>query len=197
MLRKVKIFALIVCSALILTGCPPPCSSYVKVNYGEIPDSILNLIPYSDGERVSFQHSNGLVVNYSISRTEEESVEIEEWSCYEVNHKVIKAFLTPDYPIFQISLYITKFDSTYYDYSIGVGSSSVNIPVNTTPWSVDNLFDSVEVNDVLYTNVFKLKAYSYWDESENQIYLDSIYFNFETGILQLIMSNNETYRLCN
>jgi hypothetical protein len=196
MLRLALKLVSIVVLAITLSGCPPPCESYLKVDNGAIPDSIISLVPYSDGDTVRFRHSMGHIIGYAVERERNFYTEIfDRGACIELTYETDNTLLTPDYPVFSFALNITGFDTTLYVLDIMMGSNYVSIPLNSEYWDNYKITDSVEVQSIFYYDVFKLKASSYWYNSSSEMYLDSLYFNFSSGILKLIMSNNENYTL--
>ena len=99
------------------------------------------------------------------------------------------------------------FHSTLNDSNKWSEPVNVGYPINTPN---DDLFyiptadfqldyfekvDSLIIDSVTYKDVFKLNSDygSYYDK--DSIYADSLYYNYEYGILKILMSNGESYEI--
>ena len=187
-MKKITLGLLI---AILFTSCWP-CNSVI-IDNGNLPDSVFSLIPYQNQKKYQFEHSAGKVITFRAQR----ALTYEESSCAEccdvLKYQVDKTDLYPDYPISNITISLSNLDTNYIDFSLGIGRSGFAIPSNTEGLTNTELVDSVLVGDTYYYDVFKLKSFS-WSEQEG-IYTDSLYYNFEYGILKLIMSNEEYYQI--
>lgn len=190
-MRKILLLLL----PVLLTGCWP-CETTL-IDNGPLPDSVLKYIPYENGSVYKFKHSNGLVVGYETARetTGERSYCVEcckyEYK-YESNHTELK----PDYPIFNIQFDIDNQDTAYIQLYASVGKYGFYIPTNTyDDYMYYEKVDSLLVDTAWYYQVYKLKS-NYDDYyTPDLIYVDSIYYNFNNGILKIIMSNDESYTI--
>ncbi|MEA3451372.1 MAG: hypothetical protein U9Q83_05655 [Bacteroidota bacterium] len=181
---------------VLISGCSQcNLTNQIIIENGKLPDSALLYIPYQDGEIYKFKHSNGLVVNFSTYRkTTDEITGCVEYCKYETHYQKNSTNLYPDYPIFDINLEINNLDTNYIFCSAFIAKSSFIIPTGNNNFENVKKMDSVLIDTVYYKDVFKIKAnyYSYIDES---ISVDSMYYNYEFGILKIIITNDETYTI--
>lgn len=179
---------------LLLYGCPP-CDP-IMLDNGPLPDSILTLVPYQDGETYRLKHSNGQVISFTARRyTEKELMDCHYCCDFTINYENNITQLTPDYPVFAISLMLSNADTIRYDFSCNIGKYFLNVPVKPDPYAVYVDFaDSLLVGDNYYYDVFKIKPYNHslWNEP---IKVDSVFYNNENGILLIKMTNEEYYSI--
>ena len=105
--------------------------------------------------------------------------------------------LWADYPIFSISLSVNNADTLWYPVSIDIGHRGfwlVDDPLNENGYLH---LDSLELDDQVYYDISLLKNTGGWGSSSNEFYTDSLYFNKQSGILKIIMSNGEYYQKVN
>ncbi len=181
--------------ALILTGCPPLCE-YKLIEYGTLSDEAINCSPYLDGQSYSFIHSEGQEVSFLASRTREMQTDYYD-ECTEVRSESDLSILTPDYPIFSCNVGIRKSDTTQYSCLIWAGGSSFWLPFTIQIDFGHTYFDSIQIGQNWYREVYKIG--NNWRDGipEGQILADSIYYNTSHGILKILMSNREFYEISN
>ena len=73
---------------------------------------------------------------------------------------------------------------------------SARLPLIGEDTSNYEMLDSLKVNGRYYHDVFKLKSelVDYYEE-EGSIHADTYYYNYENGLLGVVMSNGEKYWL--
>ncbi len=182
----------------LLVACPN-CPEPEHIDVGEIPEEILNLVPYQDGESYNFIHSEGQVILFSTQRnTEEEYFSCENYCCetiYEYDLNTTR--LTPNYTLFPIKIIISTNNfqetPTAYYLNLKIGTGYVQIPQSTENNYNGTFVASININNIDYTNVYKLKASTY--ETATGIKIDSVYYNYQKGILKILMDNEEYYEI--
>lgn len=180
--------------ALFLWGCPP-CDPIILDN-GPLPDSILALVPYNNGNVYKLQHSNGKVINFVAHRySQNEIMECRHCCDHIFRYETNTTKLTPDYPVFSISFMLSNADTSYFGFSCNVGKYFLNIPVSKNQHSVFvDYADSLQIGEIYYHDVLRIKPYNnnLWNEP---IRVDSVFYNRTEGILLIKMSNNEYYQI--
>jgi hypothetical protein len=189
---RTGIFLLFV--VVLLYGCPP-CET-ITLDNGPLPDSLLAKVPYQDGNTYSFQHSNGQVINYTAQRaTEKELMHCDHCCDYNYNYEINTTKLTPDYPVFNISLRLSNSDTIHHEFSCNIGKYFLNIPLTRSQYYVNFDFaDSLQIGNTFYKEVFKIKPYNHYLYDE-PVKVDSLFYNYTDGILLIKMSNEEYYRI--
>jgi len=104
--------------------------------------------------------------------------------------------LKPNYPIFNIEIRISNHDSAFNVLSIYAGNSYFMFShSNQFGFVADTFEDSLVLDNKTFYNVQKMKNYGY---GYNEIQLaDSIYYNQESGIIKIKLSNGESYTVSN
>lgn len=194
-------FILLLVVLLLWTGCRP--CTYQTINLGPLPEEILTKVPYQNGRVYNFDHSGGLSVGFSTVRASEKyqsypdlcfcSNQTVNFYVSEVNTTVLE----PDYPIFDIRLELTNHIDSSYSFSVMVGSAYFTIPLQTADtayWPV-TIADSVQIGNKYYKEVFKLKNFDDYWYGNDSIRVDSLFYNFDQGILLIKMTNQEYYAI--
>jgi len=177
----------------LLNSCRPPCNP-IPVENGPIPDKALACVPYKDGETYKLIHTEGLVIEFASTRkTTQQWSECTECCKYEYHYETNHTLLIPDYPIFNIEFYISNMDTSYIQCYGTAGKYGFGIPTQPEQqYPYYKQIDSMFINSEYYYDIFGFKTdngYSYQDS----IRVDSIFYNYEFGIVKILMSNGETY----
>lgn len=179
---------------LLFFGCFP-CDPPAKVEIGPLSDSALLMLPYVNGETYSFRHSNGFVVNFNAERlTHDEWTYCHHCCEYIYHYEVDNTVLATDYPIFNINFRIDNANEPNLYFQAIFSRARFYIPTFTDELDYFEFADSLKVNDTFYYNVFKLKSDAYGYPSQ-EIFVDSMYFSYEKGIIKILMSNDEDYTI--
>ncbi|MBE0662642.1 MAG: hypothetical protein IH597_09255 [Bacteroidales bacterium] len=180
---------------LLLYGCVP-CDDPIVLDNGPLPDSILAMVPYADGNVYSLQHSNGQIINFASTRFSETEVEDCHYCCdHTISYEINSTKLTPDYPVFSIDFWLSNADTIQYGFSCNVGKYFLNIPVHKHQYSVFlDYADSIQIGSTYYYDVFRIKPYNHNLYNE-PIKVDSVYYNRTEGIIFIKMSNEEYYSI--
>ena len=108
----------------------------------------------------------------------------------------------PDYPLFDIDIRFSNAymaDSVYYDYparhkyaQLQCHDLYASIPFIGEPTDLFKVHESFEVNGHVYHDVFE-----FVNEGQDLqgIYLKTLYYNYEKGVIAIYMSNGEKYLL--
>ena len=197
---------------VLLTACPQHKEPMYK-DLGRIPAQYLATVPYQDGDVFRMQHeSDRVIIDFTVSRHRQKEtgydyIYLEKYKPapnYYYDYEVDITKCTPNYPIFDVEI---SFSNIYLLYEEEGMASEVEKQANLfavgSAWipffgedhSNYNVADSLEINRRYYHDVFKLTAEKsyYYEEDENAIYAETYYYNYEKGLLGVIMSNGEKY----
>jgi len=188
--------AAILLAGLTLFFSCHPCDPPLLIDNGNIPDSILDLVPYQSGKTYSFQHSGGLVIRFSTARqSREEWLRCERCCLNETKFEVNSTTLTPDYPIFNFGFELSNPDTVHVSFTAIVGYYWFQIPVTDDQSKLCDFADSVLMDHRFYQNVYKIKSNYGSAYDRDTIFADSLYYSYQDGIIQVIMSNGEKYTI--
>ncbi len=191
---KLQYLPVVTLLSLLAYGCG--CYGPTEIiDLGRIPDSILSQVAYQDGQIYSFTHSGGKVINFMAQRTShDEFMECERCCDFAYKYQVNETILTPDYPVSKMSIQLSSQDSTYYSHLIGIGRSGFYLTPGIPDLYPSDYADSLLINGTWHTGVYSLKnTDSYW-VSQDSIRPDSLYYNFSSGIIRIVMTNGEYYQ---
>ena len=208
-LRKAVFTMALVAMSVLFTACPR--SKQVHVDLGSIPDQYLATVPYRNGDVFKMQHeSDRLVIDFTVSRHRQ--IETGFDYVYEKNkpapnyvydYEVDITKCTPNYPIFEVEINFSNAYMAYDEEDMPSWEKSANlfavgsarIPFFGEEHPNYEMLDSLKVNGRYYCDVFKLMANADYYESEGSIHAETYYYNYEKGLLGVIMSNGEKYWL--
>lgn len=208
--RKMRIPVVLVAMTLLFTACPRSKTTYVDL--GRIPEQYLATVPYRNGDVFRMKHeSDRTIIDFIVSRHRQKETGFdymyEKYKpapnyVYEYEADITKC--TPNYPIFNVEI---SFSNQYMAFEeegtsnwpksatlFAVGSA--RIPLIGEDHSNYEMLDSLKVNGRYYHDVFKLKSelVDYY-EVEGSIHADTYYYNYENGLLGVVMTNGEKYWL--
>lgn len=198
---------LVLGAMLLLTACPRKESIYVDL--GRIPNQYLATVPYRNGDVFCMKHETSkLVIDFTVSRHRQKETGFdylfEKYKpapnyIYEYELDITKC--TPNYPVFDVEI---SFSNQYMAYEedgmqswnkcaslFAVGAA--RFPFIGEDCSNYEMVDSLEINDHYYHDVFKLKVEAGYYENEGSICAETYYYNYEKGLLGVVMSNGEKY----
>ncbi|MDF1574885.1 MAG: hypothetical protein P1P86_06790 [Bacteroidales bacterium] len=192
-MRKGFRYILFATMGTVLTACPPPCD-YHLIDFGSLSEEAISSSPYIDGQTYSFLHSEGYKISFYASRSREKQSDYYD-ECTEVRRESDLSTLTPDYPIFPCNIGIHKTDTARYECLIWAGGSSFWLPCTMEIDLGHSYFDSIQIGQNWYREVYKMG--NNWRDGipEGQILADSIFYNTAFGILKIEMSNGEFYEI--
>lgn len=169
----------------------------------------LGLIPYQKGEETNFIHSNGYLFGLKVVEDRLEWNEYRdfcEWSCCGIDYfsyQVKTLILESTYPKFQIEMSLGG--TSFNEYDPNVLNIKLNnrhhiqfpydISSNLISDSVSNIlfYESIVLNNKEFDNVF-MRQFDFFNIDSTVLVPKSMYFN-DLGIVQIEMSNDETYTL--
>ena len=208
--RKMTAPAVFGALLLLLTACPRSKTTYVDL--GRIPEQYLVTVPYRNGDVFRMKHeSDRTVIDFTVSRHRQKETGFDYMyekykpapNCiYEYEADITKC--TPNYSIFNVEI---EFSNRYMAFEEEGGQNyaksatifavgSARLPLIGEDTSNYEMLDSLKVNGRYYHDVFKLKSelVDYYEE-EGSIHADTYYYNYENGLLGVVMSNGEKYWL--
>jgi hypothetical protein len=185
---------------IILLGSSCRCDDPVTIDCGKIPDSVLQMVPYQNGQTFKFIHSAGLVINFTASReTREQWLGCNSERCckYAYKYEVNTTILQPDYPLFSFGFDLSNPGPTPDVFGLGasVGKYWFQIPTDDYQAGYCGFADSILIGDKFYRDVFKIKSIYGSAYDRDTIFADSMYYSYKLGILQIMMSNGEKYSI--
>lgn len=207
--KKLGTSVILVAMTVLFTSCPRSKPTYIDL--GRIPEQYLATVPYRNGDVFRMQHeSDRTVIDFTVSRHRQKETGydwfIEKYKpapnyVYEYEADITKC--TPNYPIFNVEIEFSNrymaFEEEGQNYAksatiFAVGSA--RLPFIGEDHSNYEMLDSLKVNGRYYYDVFKLKSelVDYYEE-EGSIHADTYYYNYEKGLLGVVMSNGEKYWL--
>lgn len=199
------------------TGCPshePEC-----IDLGAIPDQYLATVPYQDGQTFYLQHETDRVLipfkvmRYRVKDTGDNVYGFnDQYPGYKMKpspsvyfeYEIDITTCKPDYPLFDIDIRFTNAylaDSLYYpNYdpmspkyaTLHCNSLYASFPFIGEPTSLFTVIDSLEVNGHVYHDVFE---FANEGQDLQGLYIKTLYYNYEKGVIAIMMSNGEKYLL--
>ena len=193
---------------LLFTACPHSSKS-TYVDLGRIPAQYLATVPYQNGDVFRMQHeSDRFIIDFTVSRHRQKETGYdylyEKYKpapnyIYEYESDITKC--KPNYPVFDVEISFTNQYMAYEEDGMQSWAKSANlfavgsarIPFFGEDCSSFEVLDSLEINNHYYYDVFKLKSDLVGYYEEGAIHADTYYYNYEKGLIGVVMSNNEKY----
>ena len=194
---------------VLLTACPQPKEPMYK-DLGKIPAQYLATVPYQDGDVFRMQHEGDrVIIDFTVSRHRQKEtgydyIYLEKYKPapnYYYDYEVDITKCTPNYPVFDVEISFSNIYMMYEEEGMASEAEkqanlfavgSARIPFYGEDHSHYNVADSLEINGRYYYDVFKLTADYYYEEGD-AIQAETYYYNYEKGLLGVIMSNGEKY----
>jgi len=185
------IIVLVVTVLLVSCRCDEP----ILIDLGPIPEKFLKQVPYEHGKTYQFKHSAGLIINFEASReTRDEYSGCERCCDFDYKYQVNETQLNPDYPVFAFHIQLNGMDTVHCQPSFRIGQSFFYPPWDSGAPSDLQPLDSVRLTGRWYYDVYALKNISDSWFSRDSITADSLYYNFSSGVLRVVMTNGEYYQ---
>ena len=208
-LRKAFFPMVLVAMLVLFTACPRSKTTYVDL--GRIPEQYLATVPYRNGDVFRMQHeSDRLIIDFTVSRHRQKETGFDHVYRYKPAPNYVYDYesditkCTPNYPIFEVEINFSNQYMAYEEEGMQSWAKSANlfavgsarIPFFSEDCSGYEVLDSLKVCNRYYYDVFKLKSdlVSYYEEGD-AIHADTYYYNYENGLLGVVMSNGEKYWL--
>ncbi|NOZ46021.1 MAG: hypothetical protein GXO79_04480 [Chlorobi bacterium] len=182
---------------ITLSGCL--CRDVEQHDFGKLSDEALSAIPYQTGDEFKMKHTNGEIITFSVNSRLTESVTENPFveACVEETYEKNTTLIEPDYPIFSINMVLSNEGGNSMLTAV-LGNAYFYIPIDTTQIQFNTDYteyiDSLYINDSLYLNIMKY-SFTPWDNDTSSVYIENIFYNYEFGLLQIEMSNEESYSL--
>ncbi|MFO7574590.1 MAG: hypothetical protein R6W67_05490 [Bacteroidales bacterium] len=191
---KIKLLSILAFLLLFAAGCDR-CRNPKVIDAGELTAEQLALVPYTDGQVVRFLHSEGLIIDYNVSRST--TIEMRDYSgkCEMLKFRIDKTSLIPEYPALAMNFYVANTDENYTAFEASIGKYYFYLPKDTENFFSYGTLGDMPLNDTLYTDVFFLKTPAWSIPQYEVIYVDSLYYNYTTGVIRITMSNSEKYTI--
>ncbi len=196
---------------LIVSSCCMKES--IEIARYELTADELELLPYTNEEKINFIHSNGYTFDFNVTENKVEWKEHHgfcEWNCCGndyFSYQLKTTVLESSYPKFHVEFSLGG--STFGDYSPQVLNMRINhrhfiqFPYDSLAHFIcDSVtktvyYDSISLNNQMYYKVVMKKFDSHYVVNDSSaLEPKSIYFN-NLGMIQLEMSNYETYTINN
>lgn len=202
----------LIISFIMLSAFPTCCNEdSVEVERILLSKEEDNLINYTKDEVVKFKHSNGfifdvLVTNndYSFRRSFDEYCD----ECCGGEYRSLQerfVSLTSNYPNLTMTLSLSNNNFSYSEYksiNFSLNSYSTNLFYDDkNEFICDSLVvchDQIKINNTNYFNVLEKKLDSRFHVNDTiDFYPQKLFYNTTKGIIQIKMSNNESYFIDN
>lgn len=179
--------------ASLLYGCG--CDAPDIVDLGRLPDSVLTQVPYQNGQTYTFRNSRGQLFNFSATRaSHDEYLECDQCCKIAYKFQVNETIMTPEYPLFDLTVQLSSLDSTDYGHYIWVGAYLFYLPKKDYSEAGIQYVDSIQLNSRWFYDVYQI---TYPDDPiyvSDSIYPSRLYYNFSSGIIQIKLNNGEYYQ---
>ena len=207
LLGKMTALSLFGAMLLLFTACPRSKPTYVDL--GSIPEQYLATVPYQDGDVFRMQHeASKVIIEFEVSRYRNKETGFDyvyrhkPAPNYYYDYEVDRTICKPKYPIFDVDI---SFSNQYMAYEEEEAQAwnkvatlyvagGTYIPLFGEDCSNYEVLDSLDINGRYFHNVFKLKT-DYYYEDEEMIHAETVFYNYEKGLLGIMMSNGEKYWL--
>lgn len=179
----------------------------------ELTANELALVPYQKDETINFIHSNGYTFDFTVTEDNlewKEHHDFCEWNCCGnsyFSYQVKSIVLESDYPNFNIRIFIgdniyaddyppTLNISLNYDHTFGFEYDSLANFICDTVTQIKH-YDSLSLNNRNFYDVYSKDFDGHGLVSDSSAILPQTLFLNDSGIIQIKMSNNETYTINN
>lgn len=194
---------------IILSAFPTCCNDdAVEAEKISLSESEVQLIPYSLNQSINFKHSNGFTFNFIVTQ------DTYNWNsdnyCDEccggeyTSYQERFVSLESKYPEFNISLSLNSLQ--YFEIEgkimdVKINRYNFNLEYDdNSKFICENVIchNEIVINDKTYFNVIESELENNYDTNSSiTLYPQIIFYNKNFGIIQIKMSNNETYSLNN
>ena len=191
---KISLLSILASLLLLAAGCDR-CRNPEIIDVGELTPGQLALVPYSDGQVVRLMHSAGLIIDYNVSRST--TIEMREYSgkCETLKFRLNTTSLVPEYPALPMTFYIANTDENYTAFEASIGKYYYYLPKDTENFFSYGTMGDLPLNDTIYEDVFFMKTPVWSIPQQEVIYVDSLFYNYTSGVIRIIMSNSEYYTI--
>jgi len=178
---------LIIIILLLIGAC---CKDSIELKRYLLTDTEKSVIPYSNNEKVRFAHSNGFEFDISVSNITISLERTETEHCGEnyISFEKILVNLQSNTPELYINISIVPFE--YYNDNMSISVNSYYFdskPINSAPD-----IDILKLGDRIFLDV-----YEFTNENCDPAIIcpKTVFFNKNVGIIQIKMTNDETFTI--
>lgn len=180
----------------LLFGCQLECSVITKkTDLGQLPDQVIDYLPYTNGQNVKYVHSGDSVISMKVSRENEKQYEYYEDECSSITYIYsadVTRMASPD-STFRVTAWITNLATTDW-YDVLVGTSTFKVPVSAEYRAKAEMFDSYTINGIEYDDVFRLPRDSVLMAENAAVLVDTLFFNVDYGFLEFVLEDGQRYK---
>ncbi|NQX80466.1 MAG: hypothetical protein HRT66_00510 [Flavobacteriaceae bacterium] len=209
--RIINLFTVLI----LVSSCCIKESVEIEVERYELSEKELELIPYSDSQQISFIHSEGYVFDFNVEGNivEQGRYYLSDHYSYcndveYVSYEYKRVEIKSNYPNLNIEFSVGG-DENIYDYQdflqININGyyyaylpydGSINLICNEEEGAICH--DSIIINGKKYNSVLE-KPFKVFPGTELPVILRPKYilYNKQQGLIQIKMSNDETYSINN
>lgn len=180
---------------LLLFGCKLECSVITKkTDLGQLPDAVIDYMPYVDGQNVKFVYAGDSVLSMKVSRENSKQLEYYEDECSSITFAYsldVTRMASPD-STFRVTAWIANLSTTDW-YDVLVGTSTFKVPVSAEYRAKAEMFDSYTINGIEYDDVFRLPRDSVLIVKDAAVLTDTLFFNTDYGFLEFVLENGQRF----
>jgi hypothetical protein len=203
-----KHFYLLALLSIIVASC---CDEPIETARFELNQAEMELIPYSQNQKITFVHSNGYEFDLEVKSVDlswHEHHDFCEWGCCGKDYfsfQVKTVNLEAEYPLFGMSLSVggDQWHEYYPDVLlVHFNRNSLNLPYDSNAnFICDTLtkteyFDSIILGTQMFYSVYAKDFDLNYFADTSVLNAKTLYYN-STGILQIKMTNDETFTIKN
>lgn len=167
--------------------CSPKCDESNLIDAYTFPENMEEFIPYENQDKFMLVHNSGTEIQFEAFRNSTVETDGCDHCCDYYTYESEELFITSVYPFYDIEVKIYAGEDNSFDYGILIGREYFRLDENL------QMIDSVKINNQYFHEVLKLKSSSFSEEYEREV--DSLYFNYSTGILKIVQQDGDTYEI--
>lgn len=167
--------------------CNPKCDESTLTDAFTFPENMSDFIPYDNEDKFTLVHNSGTEIQFEVYRNSTVETDGCDHCCDYYTYEREQMFIVADYPFYDIESNIYAREENTFNYGIAIGREYFSLNEDM------EMVDSVKINNQYFYDVLKLKSNSYSEEYESEI--DSLYYNYSSGILKIIQENGDTYEI--
>lgn len=181
-LNKILVFILI----LVINSC---CKEGYELSSYKMSDEDKRFVPFSEDEKLTYKHSNGFVFPLDVVSVTSQTHQVGPNSCEDNYYSYDSQTVVLKSAVPELYLEIETYATTY--------SPIITITYNRSVFKVNKKalpqYNELVVGDKTYTNVYKATFVD--DNLENTIYPSTLYYAPNVGVIQIKMTNNDTFTI--
>jgi hypothetical protein len=191
-MKNIIKFAILV----LLFSCDLPCPEINQVSdLGALPEEVLGVMPYEDGDAISFLYAGDTVMAMEVSRETRKQYEIYEDECNQLTYvyEIDVTTMTNADSMLSILAWVANLTAIDW-YEVKINDSRFRIPVSPNSYLDAIILDSLQVNETVYYNVCQMARSSVVPDATGAPLVDIVYFNTAAGFLEILMADGSRYQ---